>query len=60
MLLILLLPRLWGLTGVLVSQPGADLLTGLICLPLLLTAFSKYVQCRRLRSYSGKKTIAIR
>ena len=39
--LILLLPRLWGLTGVLVSQPGADLLTGLICLPLTFNSICK-------------------
>ena len=39
--LILLLPRLWGLTGVLVSQPGADLLTGLICIPLTFNSIRK-------------------
>ncbi len=34
--LILVLPRLWGLAGVEIAQPIADLLTGLISLPFLL------------------------
>lgn len=31
---IFLLPRLFGLTGVLISQPVADVLTGILCVPM--------------------------
>ena len=37
--LILLLPRLWGLTGVELTQPVADVLTCLTSLPFLITFF---------------------
>ena len=37
--LIFLLPRLWGLTGVELTQPLADVLTWLTCLPFLIVFF---------------------